>query len=36
VKKPTQNQTPISWRLMVDGMVDFPGIMRIGKQSSER
>jgi hypothetical protein len=23
VKKPTQNQTPISWRLMVDGMVGF-------------
>jgi hypothetical protein len=24
VKKPTQNQTPISWRLMVEGMLDSP------------
>ena len=35
VKKPTQNQTPISWNLMVDGMVDSPGMTRIGEQSSE-
>ena len=27
VKKPTQNQTRISWRLMVDGMVDSPGMI---------
>jgi hypothetical protein len=25
VKKPTQNQTPIWWRLMVEGMFDSPG-----------
>jgi len=24
VKKPTQNQTPISWRLMVEGILDSP------------
>ena len=34
--RPHRTRLGVSWRFTVDGMVDSPGMMRIGKQSSER